>query len=183
MPDTQRTLATVLSLLADNTTGAVSAQDLRDAIVSIVPQYGGVHLIANTVATSIGVAGTYVVTNWNTAGVAGTLKGFGSTSGGRLTYSGVAAVSAVIRCPLSVNIAAAAIKQLRFRLYKNGAALPGSEIQCRTSGVSGENVAFSVQARTTLATSDYLELWVTNLTDTQAVVLSHANLMVETSIG
>lgn len=36
MADTQRTRAAILSLLADNVTGQISAQDLRDVIVSIM---------------------------------------------------------------------------------------------------------------------------------------------------
>jgi len=35
MADTVRTIDEILALLADNTTGAISAQDLRDAVVSL----------------------------------------------------------------------------------------------------------------------------------------------------
>lgn len=35
MPDTVRTIDQILALLADNATGAISAQDLRDGIVSL----------------------------------------------------------------------------------------------------------------------------------------------------
>ena len=37
MADTERTRAAVLALLADNVTGQISAQDLRDAIVTMMP--------------------------------------------------------------------------------------------------------------------------------------------------
>ena len=38
MADTIRTRAAILALLADNVTGQISAQDLRDAIVTILPE-------------------------------------------------------------------------------------------------------------------------------------------------
>lgn len=41
MADTQRDTASILALLADNTGGDISPQDLRDAIVSILGGYGG----------------------------------------------------------------------------------------------------------------------------------------------
>lgn len=41
MADTQRDTASILALYADNTSGLISPQDLRDGIVSILGAYGG----------------------------------------------------------------------------------------------------------------------------------------------
>lgn len=41
MPDTQRTKTALLALLADNVTGAISEQDMRDILVSNMGAYGG----------------------------------------------------------------------------------------------------------------------------------------------
>lgn len=41
MTDTARTLAEVKALLADNTTGQISAQDMRDVVESIVDPVAG----------------------------------------------------------------------------------------------------------------------------------------------
>lgn len=38
MADTQRTRAALLALMADNSTGQVSAQDLRDFVVTVMPE-------------------------------------------------------------------------------------------------------------------------------------------------
>ncbi len=42
MADTSRTRAALLTLLANNSTGAISEQDLRDMLVSIMGDYGSV---------------------------------------------------------------------------------------------------------------------------------------------
>ncbi len=62
MPDTPRTLATALSLLADNTTNAISPQDLRDVVVSITSAVGGGGF------DHIGENGVYDVTKWGALG-------------------------------------------------------------------------------------------------------------------
>jgi hypothetical protein len=41
MPDTQRDTTSLLALFADNTSGNISPQDLRDGVVSILGGYGG----------------------------------------------------------------------------------------------------------------------------------------------
>lgn len=66
MADTVRTLASLLSLLADNTTGAISAQDLRDAIVSIMGVYGGLYIDDGTTGTAVGTS--YVTLDWADGG-------------------------------------------------------------------------------------------------------------------
>jgi len=38
MSDTQRSRAAILSLLADNATGQISAQDLRDFVVTVMEE-------------------------------------------------------------------------------------------------------------------------------------------------
>ena len=53
MADTQRTLAALLTLLADNSTGAISAQDVRDMLVSVAGGYGGLGLTDGSAAQTL----------------------------------------------------------------------------------------------------------------------------------
>lgn len=50
MADTSRTLAAVQALLADNTSGAISPQDLRDAILSCLSGFGHISVLGGATA-------------------------------------------------------------------------------------------------------------------------------------
>ncbi len=55
MADTARTLAALQTLLADNTSGAISPQDVRDFMVSTMGGYGSIHVVGGSTAqTAIG---------------------------------------------------------------------------------------------------------------------------------
>ena len=60
MADTSRSLSDILTLMADNTTGAISAQDLRDLIVSLSPAFGGLY-ISSSAETSIATIDTWTL--------------------------------------------------------------------------------------------------------------------------
>ena len=53
MADTVRTMPEILALLADNNTRQVSAQDLRDTIVSLAGVYGGLRFVDGTVSGTV----------------------------------------------------------------------------------------------------------------------------------
>ena len=68
MADTGRTLAALQALLADNTAGAISPQDLRDALVSCLGCYGEMYVTGGSTAqTGIGTAAVDI-TAFTTAG-------------------------------------------------------------------------------------------------------------------
>lgn len=57
---TPRTLAQLLALAPDNSTGLISAETLRDALVSLYPARGALELTGAPVATTFATQGTYV---------------------------------------------------------------------------------------------------------------------------
>lgn len=65
MADTQRDLAALQALLADNITKDISPQDMRDVLVSTLGCYGGLHMAAAPGAQVIGVT-PLKVTGWDT---------------------------------------------------------------------------------------------------------------------
>jgi hypothetical protein len=59
MADTERSLAALQTLLADNSSGDISAQDLRDFLVSCFSAYGSIYVQDGATAqTSIGTTAT-----------------------------------------------------------------------------------------------------------------------------
>jgi hypothetical protein len=57
MADTQKTLAALITLFADNTSGDISPQDLRDFLVSVFGGYGSIYVNGGSTAQT-GISGT-----------------------------------------------------------------------------------------------------------------------------
>jgi len=67
MTDTIRTRSAILTLLADNSAKAISAQDLRDTVISMWGVFGEMYIISGSSSQTITqTAG--VLTLWNAAG-------------------------------------------------------------------------------------------------------------------
>lgn len=67
MADTIRTLADLLVLLADNTSGNISPQDVRDALVSRFGVYGQVYTSGGSTGVSVGTSP--VTVEWDSDGL------------------------------------------------------------------------------------------------------------------
>ena len=67
MVDTVRTTATLLSSLFQDGQAAneITANDMRDLIVSLRPSFGECSMQGNATRQPIAVAGTYVEDRWN----------------------------------------------------------------------------------------------------------------------
>ena len=173
MADTRQSLTQLQALLADNTTGDISPQDVRDMLISLAPPYGGVSLSGNAAATTISVAGTFVVTNWNSAGVETNARVFTTSAGGRLTYTGTPSTHVHVVMQATAFVTVGASKTISFTVFKNGTTqLPG--ILSFTTQGNSEVGPVAVHTDVMLATNDYIELWVTNETDTNAVTVQDA---------
>lgn len=59
MSDTPRSLADLLALTADNSTGNISAQDLRDCLVSLYPSRGELEIVGGPYTTTFTGTGSY----------------------------------------------------------------------------------------------------------------------------
>jgi len=70
MADTIRTRAALLALLADNTTGEISAQDLRDMLVSIFGVYGVIKCIDRSTPQTVADGVAEKLENFCTNGLA-----------------------------------------------------------------------------------------------------------------
>lgn len=160
MADTKRSKASILSLLADNASGAISAQDLRDAVVSLAPDYGEMH-ITTPAATTISdttsffdASGTYMLDSpaldWD------------MNTNGQLRYIGVP--DRVVDILGSFSIIGASNNQvLHFVLAKNGTPISAGEIK-RKIGAGADVGAGMVHGLTSVSTNDYLTLEVRNET-------------------
>lgn len=97
MVDTVRTIPEVLALLADNTTGAISAQDLRDAVVSL-DDFGGVTFVNSKADLPAAVSGVITLAAGQTYFITGNidLTGDRLATGGVVTIIGTSSETASI---------------------------------------------------------------------------------------
>ena len=67
MADTSRTKAELLTLFADNITGDISEQDMRDFIASVFDEYGSLQIKSGVTAQSVSATPQKLI-NWSSIG-------------------------------------------------------------------------------------------------------------------
>ncbi len=181
MADTVRTIADLKALLANNTTGAISPQDLRDFLETFRQDHGEISMDTPT-ATSVSVASDWLKVDGTTALSSGTQMRFDDDSGqkNRLRYTGT--TTRIMHIAVSISMTCASNNQvLEFAVIKNG-AVSGSSITDVNSAASviqrkvgtGTDVgSTALHAFIPMTTNDYIELYGRNTTST-------ANFTVET---
>jgi|TARA_R110000822_G_scaffold103990_3_gene230694 hypothetical protein len=182
MVDTVRTKADLVSNLFQDGQAAnnITANDVRDLIVSLQPSFGECSMQGNSSATTISGAGTYVKINGTTA-LSGNELLFdnNSTNTGRLRYIG--APNRVVMFSASCSVSAASNNQvLSFKGWHydtsgSSGALIDESLVSRKVTASGELGAVVVQGSALLSVNDYLEIHVTNETSTAAVTVADFN--------
>lgn len=180
MADTQRSVSAILALLADNTTGAISAQDIRDAFTSWRMGHGQLYVAAADAGT-INISNTddYFEATTPTWTLSSGAHWFNESDGnGRLTYIGVADVTVHIACTLSFT-AENNNRTFHFRLGKNGTTDAASEVQQRI-GTGADVNSTAIHVVTTLSTGDHVSLFARNATAADDITIACANLQAVT---
>lgn len=183
MAQTQRSTSEIYTLLADNVTGNISPQDIRDAFASWRMGHGQIYVPA-TAAAAITIANTtdYVECTapvW-TLSAGGHL--FDESAGnGRLTYTGLA--TSYMHIAYSYSMTTASNNQVtHFRIGKNGITDEASEVQ-RKVGTGADVGAGACHLVTSMSTGDYLSVWVRNSTSASDVTLVCCNLQAVSMIA
>jgi hypothetical protein len=123
-------------------------------------------VIAST-ATPVLVAGTWTVDLSTNATC---------TTAGRITYTGTTTQILKINAALSLDPASGSNQNLQVYLYKNGAAIAGSRMEAKIN--SGEHKEVSLVYQISMATNDYIEIYVQNSTATNNITVSRAVLSI-----
>ena len=174
MADTQRTVATLQALLADNASGDISAQDVRDFLATAAKSYGSMHISAPT-QTAIIIGNTPVKVAATTT-LAIQLKNFTMPATQRLLYTGVPTIHAHVTASMSMT-SASNNKTFVFYIALNGAVIDSSKIGILVGGTAIESI--SLQAELDLSTNDFIEVWVENITDNSNLTVELMNVMVQ----
>ena len=128
-------------------------------------------------STTIAVQGTFYKMVTNTSQGLNNDALLTTDGAGRVTNTGAAKTFAITYC-VSATTASGNNQHLMFRLAKNGVTINYSETDTVT-GNSGGAKASSVSntVLVQLLANEYIEIWCTNNTSTNAVVLEHLNLV------
>lgn len=168
MADTERTLAYLLaSVFQDGqAAGAITPQDIRDLIVSVSPAHAAYYW-STPAATTITTANTFYKVAGTTTSMHGAGGGFTHTDN-KLVYTGATEQGFMVHG--SFSFACNTNNQtLEFRLAKNGTPVAASSITL-TIGTGTDRRVASIAWYGELATTDYLELFVTNQTSSGTTV-------------
>lgn len=159
MVDVARSAAQLKALYADNTIGAISPQDLRDFVESATPPYGS--FSTNVAAATTLTQNVYSKMAGTTT--AGGLLNFDMPVDGRLRYTGVPdrhmhiAVTTSFTCANNNKV-------IGLKIAKNGVVLD-STIARRKVSTGADIGSTALHGDVMMSTNDYLELFLTNETD------------------
>lgn len=160
MPDTPTSRADILVLFADNSIGAISEQDLRDFVVSVLGGYASIKIIAG-------------VTAQTTTATPAKMTGFNTTEGSNGPASGLTAdkanneitadVAGTYRVEASVCFSGTVSKTFLVAFYVDtggGYADAGAPRINRKLGTGGDIGASQMHADLSLSASDKVALYV-----------------------
>jgi len=174
MVDTQRSQSTLLTgLFQDGQTGGISAQDIRDFVVSVTPPYGGMY-VSTPAIRAIASAGVYVKASGTTTAT-GLSAQLDMPTDNRLRYTGTPTRHFQVTCQASISFAAGTNQVAGVQLWHyddsaaSGALIAHSEAQCIADGTSV--VQITTSADVALDTNDYLEIHIANHTGTNNMTL------------
>ena len=176
MTDTLRSQDTLLTALFQDgqANASITAQDIRDAIVSLSPAYGGFD-ITTAIATTIAAASTYVKALGTTT-ISTSSRGVTMPASNRLTYT--QAPTRVFQVIVTLTATSAANAQtLGFQLAKNGSLITNTEVT-KSFTLLTDNETISLSTLISLATNDYLELFVSNNTAINDLTITNMSMSI-----
>lgn len=173
MTDIQRSQSYLLTqLFQDGQDGGISAQDIRDLIISMTPDHEGLSFVTPA-NTTIAVAGTYV----KAAGVTELTNGSNTMDSGgtsnRLRYLGVSPRHFRVVFQASVVMASGNNQDISIQLYHYDASAASGSLVAHSqvhNTVPGQFIVqMTAHADLTMDTDDYIEMHITNNDSTNAV--------------
>lgn len=172
MTDTARSLSALQALLADNTSAAISPQDVRDFLVSALGGYAEIYVDGGAVAQSIGTTPA-TLTAFDTDGVYDQ-QATPAASADKITFN-TAGVYEITLCPLSFSGSANATITMQFAIDD---VAVGRAVE-RKLGATGDIGAASLSALRTCAANEVLTVLVSADADSKSVTVKHASLRVK----
>jgi hypothetical protein len=174
MAETPKVLSALLAQLPDNTTGLISPEDIRDAVVSLFPSRGQLDLTASA-STTFALTNTWYKLAGTTA-LDATLGQDGFSQAADNELRATKAVNQVLLVTANVELVCASNnKTFGLTFAKNGTAITGIHVSAVLSD-SGKGYGFSISTLIPTAANDIISVYVRNETDTTAVTATSLTL-------
>lgn len=172
MSETPRTLPQLLALLPDNTSGLISAEDLRDVVVSLYPSRGALELSGTPVATTFANTTNYVPVAGPTAIDAAVCTScVVSPSDGELEFVKPVAQVVLLNASLAV-LPAGNNKQYSFTFARNGVPLELFHVAQFFGNLNGRPAGVFLSGLTAMEPNDVFSVVVRADTDTTSITAS-----------
>lgn len=170
MADTPRTLATLLGLLADNTTGNITPQVMRDLLVSVYPSRGQLELApGGSAATTFASSGVYTpIAGTTVLDTSVCTSCVSMPSNGQLRWEKGSTHVLLANATLEV-LPAANNKRYTFTFAKNGTALPALAFTAFYGNLSGNPAGVFLSGLIPITEDDIISVVGKNDTDTTAI--------------
>ena len=158
----------IASLVAGNRISLTASGNHVTVAVVEQPRYGTVHMQGNSTATVI--SGTSTPTKVLGTFTTDIVSQFTGDATGKLTYTGGSTAVLTVKATVTFTSATAPNQDVGIYIAKNGTAIAGTKIvrQVDASGGANASTFFNVS----LATNDYIELFVSNDTSTDNIIVS-----------
>jgi len=174
MAETPKVLSALLAQLPDNTTGLISPEDIRDAVISLFPSRGQIDLTASA-ATTFAVTNTWYKLAGTTA-LDATLGQDGFSQNANNELKATKSVNQVLLVTANIELTCASNnKTYGLTFAKNGTAITGIHVSAVLSD-SGKAYGFSISTLVPTAANDVISVYVRNETDTTAVTATSLTL-------
>lgn len=174
MADTARSISAIKTLLADNSTGAISAQDIRDTVETLQINYGELYTSSGA-ATTIAATDTFydVAGTWTL----GQARNFDESAGnGQLTYTGTPDIEVIVFGVASLT-SAGNNDVVHIRLAVDGSAVTSSDSTQKLATGADVGTLTSIGI-TSLSTGEAITMQVRNETATDNLTAQNAHLIV-----
>jgi len=189
MADTSRTVSDMASNLFQDSqaAGSITPQDLRDFLETCQTKQGSIHISTAGATTIAGAANVSPSSLTNmvavetggtfTLSTAPTANEFDMNTDGQLRYTGTPTTNVFFTASVMLEIVTSGVDlELVMAVTKGGTIVTGAKTGGFCPRVTTNSVPMSVSGFTSMATNDYLNIFVGNVDSTVNVVARMAQL-------
>lgn len=174
MAETPKVLSALLAQLPDNTTGLISPEDIRDAVVSLFPSRGQIDLTSATQTTFVATNTWYKLAGTTALETSLGQDGFSQPADNSLRAT--KNVNQVLLITANVELQCGSNnKQYGITLAKNDTPINGIHISALLAD-SNNSYGFSITGLIPSSVNDTISVYVRNETDTTAVTATNLTL-------
>ena len=183
MADTSRTVTDMASNLFQDSqaAGSITPQELRDFLETCQVKQGSIYVSTASATTIAGQANVTANSLTNmvavetaatfTLSTSPTANEFDMNTDGQLRYTGTPTTNVFFTASVMLEIVTSAVsKEMVMAVTKNGTIITGAKTGGMSPSVTVNSTPMSISGYASMATNDYLNIWVGNVDSTDNLV-------------